>query len=124
MARVPVGSVLHNSPEVGWPTPVTNNVWMLPGIPDLFRLKLLTARAWLRGPTPLLSRSLFLRLGRASLEATPGSGRRASPEEEVEIGSYPKWFDPSYRTLVTFDAADAEAAQAALEDLRARVSPS
>src|SRR5882724_8868527 len=46
MARVPAGSELRGAPEVEWPTPVAKNVWMLPGIPDLFRLKLLTVRAW------------------------------------------------------------------------------
>ncbi len=122
MARVPNGSVLHGSPEVEWPTPVTNNGWMLPGIPDLFRLKLLTVRAWLRGPAPFLSRSLFLRLEEPLLK--PLLDQVVALHPKVEIGSYPKWFDPTYRTLVTFDAADAEAAQAALEDLRARVSPS
>jgi molybdenum cofactor synthesis domain-containing protein len=121
MARVPAGSVLRGSAEVEWPTPVTNNVWMLPGIPDLFRLKLLTVRAWLRGPAPFLSRSLFLRLEEPLLK--PLLDQVVARHPKVEIGSYPKWFDPTYRTLVTFDAADAEAAQAALEDLRARVAP-
>jgi molybdenum cofactor synthesis domain-containing protein len=121
MARVPAGSVLRGSAEVEWPTPVTNNVWMLPGIPDLFRLKLLTVRAWLRGPAPFLSRSLFLRLVEPLLK--PLLDQVVARHPKVEIGSYPKWFDPTYRTLVTFDAADAEAAQAALEDLRARVAP-
>src|SRR3954451_18852253 len=37
MARVPLGAVLRSSPEVQWPTPVMNNVWILPGIPDLFK---------------------------------------------------------------------------------------
>jgi molybdopterin-biosynthesis enzyme MoeA-like protein len=40
----------------------------------------------------------------------------------VEIGSYPKWFDPTYRTQITFDAETATAAQAALDDLRSRVA--
>src|SRR6185369_1097797 len=39
MARVPLGATLFASPEVQWPTPVMNNVWILPGIPDLFKLK-------------------------------------------------------------------------------------
>ncbi len=121
MARIPVGSLLRGSQEVEWPTPVTHNVWMLPGIPDLFRLKLLTVRAWLRGPAPFLSRSLFLRLEEPVLK--PLLDQVVALHPTVEIGSYPKWFDPTYRTLVTFDAADAEAAQAALEDLRARVTP-
>ena len=122
MARVPAGSVLHGSPEVEWPTPVTNNVWMLPGIPDLFRLKLLTARAWLRGPAPFVSRSLYLRTEEPLLK--PLLDAVVARHPNVEVGSYPKWFDPTYRTLVTFDAGDAELAGAALEDLRALVSAS
>jgi molybdenum cofactor synthesis domain-containing protein len=122
MARVPAGSVLCGAPEVEWPTPVTRNVWMLPGIPDLFRLKLLTVRAWLRGPTAFVSRALFLRQEEPLLK--PLLDQVVARHPQVEIGSYPKWFDPSYRTQVTFDAESAEAARAALEDLRALVAPS
>jgi molybdenum cofactor synthesis domain-containing protein len=122
MARVPAGSELCGAPEVEWPTPVARNVWMLPGIPDLFRLKLLTVRAWLRGPTPFVSRSLFLRLEEPLLK--PLLDQVVARHPNVEIGSYPKWFDPSYRTLITFDAENAEAARAALEDLRALLAPS
>jgi hypothetical protein len=32
---------------------------------------------------------------------------------DVAIGSYPKWFDPSYKTKVTFDSRDAVRALAA-----------
>jgi molybdenum cofactor synthesis domain-containing protein len=122
MARVPVGSVLCGAPGVEWPTPVTENVWMLPGIPDLFRLKLLTVRAWLRGPTAFVSRALFLRQEEPLLK--PLLDQVVARHPEVEIGSYPKWFDPSYRTQITFDAESAEAAQAALDDLRTLVAPS
>jgi molybdenum cofactor synthesis domain-containing protein len=121
MARVPLGSVLCGAPDVEWPTPVTKNVWMLPGIPDLFRLKLLTVRAWLRGPAPFVSRSLYLRLEEPLLK--PLLDAVVARHPSVEIGSYPKWFDPTYRTLVTFDAPDADAARTALEDLRALVAP-
>jgi hypothetical protein len=31
----------------------------------------------------------------------------------VEIGSYPRWFEPSYRTKVTFDGAHDAAVDAA-----------
>lgn len=116
MARVPDGSTLCASPEVEWPTPVTRNVWMLPGIPDLFRLKLLTAREHLRGPTEFITRSLYLRTEEPVLK--PLLDQVVARHPSVEIGSYPKWFDPTYRTLITFDARDAALAGAALEDLR------
>ena len=121
MARVPDGSQLCASPEVEWPTPVTRNVWMLPGIPDLFRVKLLTARAHLRGPAPFVTRSLFLRTEEPLLK--PLLDQVVARHPGVEIGSYPKWFDPTYRTLITFDAREAALAAAALEDLRALVAP-
>jgi len=122
MARVPVGAVLCGSPEVQWPTPVMNNVWILPGIPDLFKLKLLTVRAWLRGPTAFVSRALFLRLDEPLLKPMLDAVVRRHPQ--VEIGSYPKWFDPSYRTQITFDAETTTAAQAALDDLSSLLAPS
>ncbi|HEY4106329.1 MAG TPA: molybdopterin-binding protein [Polyangiaceae bacterium] len=120
MARVPAGSELKSSPEVEWPTPVTRNVWMLPGIPALFRLKLLTARAFLRGPEPFVSRALFLRTEEVLLK--PILDGVVARHPNVEIGSYPKWFDPAYKTLITFDARDEALAHAALEDLRALVA--
>src|SRR5450432_575055 len=116
MARVPRGAELRRSPDVQWPTPVMNNVWILPGIPDLFRLKLLTVRAWLRGPVPFVSRALFLRLEEPLVK--PILDVVVTRHPAVEIGSYPKWFDSTYRTQITFDAETAEAAQAALDDLR------
>ncbi|HKO49277.1 MAG TPA: molybdopterin-binding protein [Polyangiaceae bacterium] len=122
MARVPLGATLCGSPEVEWPTPVMNNVWILPGIPDLFKLKLLTARAWLRGPTSFVTRALFLRLEEPLLK--PLLDAVVARHPQVEIGSYPKWFDPSYRTQITFDAESAQAAQAALDDLRSLLAPS
>jgi len=122
MARVPLGALLRGSPEVEWPTPVMNNVWILPGIPDLFKLKLLTARAHLRGPTSIVTRALFLRMEEPILK--PLLDGVVARHPQVEIGSYPKWFDPTYRTQITFDAESAEAAQAALDDLRNLLAPS
>ncbi|HYQ45731.1 MAG TPA: molybdopterin-binding protein [Polyangiaceae bacterium] len=121
MARIPVGATLFGSPDVQWPTPVMNNVWILPGIPDLFKLKLLTVRAWLRGPTAFATRALFLRLEEPLVK--PMLDAVVARHPRVEIGSYPKWFDPSYRTQVTFDAETIDAAQAALDDLRDRLAP-
>jgi molybdenum cofactor synthesis domain-containing protein len=122
MARVPVGAVLCGSPEVEWPTTVMNNVWILPGIPDLFKLKLLTVRAWLRGPTSFVTRALFSRMEEPLLKPLLDAVVLRHPL--VEIGSYPKWFDPTYRTQITFDAESKEAAQAALDDLSNLLAPS
>ncbi len=42
---------------------------------------------------------------------------------DVEVGSYPKWRDPSYRTKVTFDARDRAAVESALADFLAQLEP-
>src|SRR5262249_53142037 len=34
MALVPEGAVLRTSEDVTWPTPVVENVWILPGVPE------------------------------------------------------------------------------------------
>jgi molybdenum cofactor synthesis domain-containing protein len=122
MARIPLGATLRQSPDVEWPTPVMNNVWILPGIPDLFKLKLLTVRAWLRGPASIVTRALFLRVEEPLLKPLLDAVVQRHPQ--VEIGSYPKWFDPTYRTQITFDAETAAAAQSALDDLRNLLAPS
>jgi molybdenum cofactor synthesis domain-containing protein len=106
MALVPEGSKLARSPDGAWPVPVKNNVWMLPGVPEVFREKLATVRAWLRGPAPFVSRAVYTRLEEALLK--PLLDALLASHAGVEIGSYPRWFEPSYKTKITFDARDLE----------------
>jgi molybdopterin-biosynthesis enzyme MoeA-like protein len=111
LARVPEGASLATSPDGAWPTPVYENVWMLPGVPEVFREKLATVRAWLSGPEPFVSRAVYTRVEEAGLVKLLDAVVAAHPL--VEIGSYPRWFEPSYRTKITFDARSREAVEAA-----------
>lgn len=113
MALVPEGSVLATSPDGAWPTPVMGNVWMLPGVPEVFREKLATVRHWVRGPRPFVSRAVFTKVEEAELKPLLDVIVAAHPS--VEVGSYPRWFEPSYRTKVTFDGNDARVVEAAVE---------
>jgi molybdenum cofactor synthesis domain-containing protein len=113
MALVPDGACLTTCDEVPWPTVVMRNVWMLPGVPEVFRMKLCVIRSTLRGPAPFLSRAVFTRLEEADLK--PLLDQVVAAFADVEVGSYPKWFDPSYKTKVTFDARDEEKLSAALQ---------
>jgi molybdopterin-biosynthesis enzyme MoeA-like protein len=87
------------------------NVWMLPGVPEVFREKLATVRSWLRGPAPFVSRAVYTRLEEAILK--PLLDALLLGHTGVEIGSYPRWFEPSYKTKITFDARDAALVEAA-----------
>src|SRR5258708_19840768 len=97
-------------------------VWIVHGIRELFRVKGGTGGAWLKGPVPFVSRALFLRVEEPFLK--PLLDAVVARHPSVEIGSYPKWFDPTYRTQITFDAETSELAQAALQDLQSLVAES
>ncbi|HYQ16050.1 MAG TPA: molybdopterin-binding protein [Polyangiaceae bacterium] len=121
-ADVPEGAELRRAPDVSWPTPVVENVWILPGVPEVFRMKLATLRSFVVGPRPFISHALVLNQDEVELKETLDVVVAAHPA--VSIGSYPALFDPRYRTRITFDGTSEALVSAALEDLRARVEPS
>ena len=84
---------------------------MLPGVPEVFREKLETIRSWVRGPSPFVSLAVYSRLDEASLK--PSIDRIVEAHPNVDVGSYPRWFEPSYKTKVTFDARDRAAVERA-----------
>lgn len=112
MARIPAGATLVRSHDITWPVTVMQNVWLLPGVPEVFRMKLSIVREHIRGPLAFTSRAAFLNLEEADIK--PLLDRTVAAHPSVEIGSYPKWFDSSYRTKVTFDAVKPALAEAAL----------
>ncbi|MCA9593461.1 MAG: competence/damage-inducible protein A [Myxococcales bacterium] len=113
MALVPEGAELVTTSEVPWPTVVMKDVWVLPGVPEIFRMKLSVVRAWMKGPLPFVSKAVFTRLEEAALKPLIDTVVAAHPD--VEVGSYPKWFDDTYKTKVTFDARDDAAVERAVE---------
>jgi molybdopterin-biosynthesis enzyme MoeA-like protein len=113
MALVPEGAELKTTPEVLWPTVVMRNIWVLPGVPEIFRMKLAVVRSWLRGPEPFVSRAVFTKMDEADLK--PLLDRIVGEHPDVEVGSYPKWFDASYKTKLTFDARSEHKVQAAVD---------
>ncbi len=113
MALVPDGAELATTPDILWPTVVMRNVWVLPGVPEIFRMKLAVVRQWVHGPESFISRAVFTKMDEGDLK--PLLDQVVEKHPDVEVGSYPKWFDSSYKTKVTFDGrkeADVEAALA------------
>jgi molybdenum cofactor synthesis domain-containing protein len=111
MARVPEGSRLVSSPSIPWPTVVMRNVWVLPGVPEVFQMKLPHVRGELTGDAPFFSLAVFTRLDEGDIK--PLLDSVVAAHGEVEIGSYPKWHDNEYRTKLTFDGLDAARVRAA-----------
>ena len=114
MALVPEGATPRTTPDERWPLVVKGNVWILPGVPEIFRSKLVLVREHLTGPSPFSSKAAFTALDEGTLK--PFIDRVVTLHPHVEVGSYPKWFDASYKTKVTFDARDAAAVARALEE--------
>jgi molybdenum cofactor synthesis domain-containing protein len=121
MALIPEGADLASNAEVTWPTVVMRNVWVLPGIPEVFKMKLSVLRERLAGGTPFISRAVYTKMDEGDLK--PLLDRVVEAHPDVEVGSYPKWSDPTYRTKLTFDGTDAasvgRAMKAFLESLPA-----
>jgi molybdenum cofactor synthesis domain-containing protein len=58
MADVPEGATLVRSAEMPWPTVQIENVYVLPGVPEIFRAKFPVLRDRLREGAPFVSRAV------------------------------------------------------------------
>jgi molybdenum cofactor synthesis domain-containing protein len=101
MARIPDGARLVASSRSSWPAAVMQNVWVLPGVPEIFQAKQVLIRSELSGGVPFISLAVLTTLDEGQLK--PMLDRVVEVHHAVEIGSYPKWSDAEYRTKLTFD---------------------
>jgi molybdenum cofactor synthesis domain-containing protein len=114
MALIPEGAELAASAEVAWPTIVMKNVWMLPGVPEVFNMKLPLIRERFVGGRPFVSQAVYTKMDEGHLK--PLLDRVVAAHPRIEIGSYPKWFEKTYTTKITFDGVEPELVLAAVED--------
>jgi molybdenum cofactor synthesis domain-containing protein len=106
MALVPEGAALEVTAEVAWPTIRLENTWLLPGIPEVFRMKLpvVVARMSEHRGLAFVSHAAYVKMDEGELK--PLLDRVVASFPDVSVGSYPKWHDPAYRTKLTFDGKD------------------
>lgn len=120
MADIPAGASLLRSREVRWPTVMIENVFVLPGLPKVFRLKLPALRELLRGEElPFVSRSLYTLCDEGELAAPLASIVADHPE--VTIGSYPVTDCSEYRVKLTIDGTDPETIDRAVSALESAI---
>lgn len=122
MADVPDGTELVGVPGGRWPAVLVGNVFVLPGLPEVFRRKLPILRARLAGDAPFVSR--VVRTWSDEGELADLLERLTREHPEVAIGSYPRWGDGPYRVAVTFDGRDPGHVAGAVEALLAALPPS
>ncbi len=108
MALVPEGAALEVNDDIRWHTVRMKNVWCLPGVPEVFRMKLAVVKSHLlRSGTAgarFVSLAVYTKMDEGDLK--PLLDRVVADFADVEVGSYPKWRDPLYKTKITFDGRD------------------
>ncbi len=121
MADVPEGAALVRSGDAPWPTVAVDNVYVFPGVPEIFRMKFPMLKDRLRADAPFVSRAIYT--GADEFEIADALGRVAAEHPNVTIGSYLRWREPDYRVKLTFDGRDPDAVERAFTAMRDAIPP-
>ncbi len=115
MAQVPTGCELIGLATTVWPVYRVQNVFVLPGVPQIFELQFDAIRDRFSGKPRV----------QATMYVTEGEGVIADPLtaatdvfEDVDFGSYPVHGNADYRTRVTVEALDPARVESAVAWLR------
>jgi len=117
MADIPEGARLERGPQAPsttWPVVVMENVWILPGVPQIFRKKFDAVRALFQGPA-IHGRAVYSIEPEGVIADVLDEVVAAFPD--VAIGSYPHLEALDYRVKITLDGRDARA----VDDATARL---
>ena len=113
MANMPEGAELVRNAKSGWPTVLCGNVYILPGVPEIFERKLDALRERLDEGQRFFNQTVYTHCDEGEIAALLTELTFAHPT--VTIGSYLVLSDPSYRVRVTFDCVEPSASQAAAD---------
>ena len=114
MADVPDGAELIHDQRLGFPTIKCENVYILPGIPEILEQKF-AALAERFAASPYHLRVVFTRDGEGSIAEHLNATVARFPE--LLLGSYPKLGDPEYAVKLTLESKDQAYVEAALAHL-------
>src|SRR5579863_8889356 len=114
MAEVPEGAVLNDAGDIRFPTVQVENVYVLPGIPQLFESKLNALKPRLSAD-PYFMRAIYTN----SVESTLAEHLNATlvVYPQLMLGSYPRIGDPDYRVKLTLESKNADYLERAFRHL-------
>ncbi len=118
MAQIPDGAELIVDDKLAFPTVLVRNVYILPGIPELFQAKILSLRDRFV-VRPYFLRQVLVRDNETRIAEFLNATLTAFPE--LLLGSYPKLSDPNYRVRLTLESKDESYLERALADLVERL---
>jgi molybdenum cofactor synthesis domain-containing protein len=103
MAEVPEGAVLIEGGPMIFPTVQVENIYMLPGIPQLFEGKLLAIKSRFSSD-PYFMHAIYTSAGEGKIAALLDSCLEKFPN--LMLGSYPKIGNSEYRVKLTLESKD------------------
>jgi len=118
MAEVPAGASLLDAGDLWFPLVIVENVYILPGIPELLRKKFESARDRFRG-VPFVLKRVYVRQMESEIAEHLNSLLEQFPQ--LMLGSYPRIQEESFRVMLTLESRDAGYVQDALDSLLARL---
>lgn len=118
MADVPENAELLEMPDWRWPVLICRNVYILPGVPELFRKKFLSIRERFR-VEPFFTHAIFTL--EEEFDIAEGLREVADSNPQVAIGSYPNFATPDYKVKVTLESKDNSALDTALAALASKL---
>jgi len=118
MATIPAGAQLIDAGDLWFPVIIVKNVHILPGIPELLKRKFLSVRERFRG-VPFELKRVYLMHHESDIAEHLNATLRDFPE--VQMGSYPRTGEGTWRVLVTLESRDGDYLMRALGALLARL---
>ena len=118
MAEIPEGAELITGGTLRFPTVLMRNVYVLPGVPEIFRQKFDAVRERFRDQ-PIHLKNVFVRIGEGTLADYLNRLLESFPL--LQVGSYPEFSNPEYQVKVTLESRDRGYLEQALGDFLARL---
>ncbi len=114
MAEVPEGTELIVDGRLGFPTLKCENVYILPGIPEILEQKFQALRERFTA-SPYFLRVVYTSEGEGTIAEHLNATLAAFPD--LLLGSYPKIGDPEYAVKLTLESKDRDYVERALAHL-------
>lgn len=118
MAEIPEGSELVGGESIRFPTVLMGNVYVLPGVPEIFRQKFEVIRERFRDQ-PIYLKNVFVAVGEGVL--ADYLNRLLADFPRLLLGSYPEYANPEYKVKVTLESRDRGYLDGALTELLRRL---
>ncbi len=114
LADVPAGAELVYGKDQVWPVVAYQNVYIMPGVPTLFRRKFIDIRDRFRA-VPVTAARIYVDLDEGEL--APHLDAVVTKFPAVRVGSYPRFSERDFKVLVTLEGSDGAAVTGAFDAL-------